>query len=91
MNEKDNKIAYDLKGEKTHYLGYRLLLSAGEVGILIGLSRSAVYGMISAGLLPPSFKLGKRRKWRRTDIEKWVELGMPNIEKFEQSDQEKHC
>lgn len=61
-----------------------LLLSPTQVGQLLGISRSKCFEMISAGQLPPSYKIGRARKFKRSDLEKWLELGMPNIDKFQQ-------
>lgn len=61
-----------------------LLLSPAQVGQLIGVSRSKVFEMIAAGALPPSYKLGRARKFKRLDIEKWVNLDMPPLDRFEQ-------
>ena len=59
-----------------------LLLSPAEVGALIGCSRSKVFELLSGGALPPSFKVGGSRKFRRRDIERWIELDCPNLERF---------
>jgi len=59
-----------------------LLLSPSEVGMLIGCSRSKIFEMISASLLPPSYKLGRSRKFKRKDVDRWIELDMPNLDKF---------
>ena len=60
-----------------------LLLSVKDVGLLLGCGLTKTHELISSGKLPPSFKLGGSRKFRRTDIEKWIDLGMPSIDKFE--------
>jgi len=61
-----------------------LLLSPSQIGALLGISRSKIFEMMSAGQLPPSFKIGGLRKYKRTDVEKWIELGFPNLDKFQQ-------
>jgi excisionase family DNA binding protein len=61
-----------------------LLLSPAQVGMLIGCSRSKIFELISQGALPPSYKIGRSRKFKRSDIEKWIGLNMPNLERFEQ-------
>lgn len=62
----------------------RLLWSASELAVVLGLSRSKIFELISQGSLPASFKLGGARKWRRADILKWIELSCPCMEKFNQ-------
>ena len=61
-----------------------LLLSPSEVSQLLGISRSKVFELISKGALCPSYKIGQARKFKRSDIEKWIDLGMPTIDKFQQ-------
>ena len=62
----------------------RLLWSATEVGFVIGLSRSKVFELVTEGALPESIKIGHSRKWHGSDILKWIELGCPCLEKFNQ-------
>jgi excisionase family DNA binding protein len=59
-----------------------LLLSPSEVGRLLGISRSKVFELIASGQLPPSYKLGRSRKFKRTDIEQWIDWGMPSLDKY---------
>ena len=35
-----------------------------------------------SGKLPPSKRTGKYRYWKRSDIQKWISWGRPNIERF---------
>ena len=60
-----------------------LLLTINETAKLLGLHRRTVYTLISGGNLPRSFKLGGRRVFRRADLETWIELGLPPLERFE--------
>jgi len=59
-----------------------LLLSPAQVGELLGISRSKVFELLSVGSLPPSRKLGGSRKFKRRDIETWIDLGMPKLDDF---------
>jgi len=59
-----------------------LLLSISQTMELLGLPRRTLYGLMDRGALPPSFKLGGRRVFRRADLEKWIALGLPPIERF---------
>ncbi len=61
-----------------------LLLNPAQVGQLLGISRSKIFEMISAGQLPPSFLIGRSRKFKRIDLERWLDLNMPNLDKFQQ-------
>ncbi len=59
-----------------------LLLSVSQTALLLGIGRRTLYGLIAAGKLPPSFLLGGRRIFRRSDLETWIDLGMPPLERF---------
>ena len=62
----------------------RLLWSASDLSVALGCSRSRIFEMIASGLLPESFKLGGARKWRKSDILRWIELSCPCLEKYNQ-------
>jgi len=59
-----------------------LLLRAEECALLCGVSRRTWERLKAGGQIPPSFKLGNARVWRRSDIDLWVQWGMPNLEQF---------
>jgi len=59
-----------------------LLLSCSQVGALIGVSRSKVFQLLSEGKLPPSFKIGGSRRFKRNDVLRWIELNCPNLDTF---------
>jgi excisionase family DNA binding protein len=50
----------DVHGNPTALADYRLLLRPGEVAEMLGVSRSTVYALITAGHLPV-VRLGSRR------------------------------
>ena len=52
-----------------------LTLDANEAAQLLGLSRRTVYRLLDAGKIPKPLKLGNATRWRRTDIELFVETG----------------
>ena len=49
------------------------LLSAKEVASILGVSDRQVWRMASAGELPAPKTVGSLTKWRRSEIEAWVE------------------
>ncbi len=59
-----------------------LMLRAKDAARLCGLSVSTWYEFKSAGMLPPSIKLGKARLWRLDVLRRWTELNCPNLDKF---------
>jgi len=59
-----------------------LLLRAEDCAKLCGISRRTWERLKASGQIPPSYKLGNSRLWRRSDIHLWVEWGMPNLDDF---------
>ncbi len=59
-----------------------LLLSDAECAALCGIGRRTWNTYRTAGKVPPSIRMGGLTRWRRSDIELWVELGCPSTEKF---------
>lgn len=51
------------------------LLSAEEVGRLLGVSVRSIWRMLSAGEIPPPIKVGGLTKWRRDEIQAMIDLG----------------
>ena len=55
-----------------------LLLSARDASELLGISRSLFYVLGSDGRLGPrSVAFGRRKLWRREELEAWVEAECP--------------
>lgn len=51
------------------------LLSISEMEGLLKCSRRAVVRWRDNGTLPPALKLGRLVRWRRGDVEAWIENG----------------
>ncbi len=47
--------------------------SVPQVCRLIGTSRQVVYALRRAGVLPPGFKIGKRRYWTAEDLQAYLD------------------
>lgn len=60
-----------------------LLLSIDQASALLGIPRRTLYSLMNSGRLPRSFKIGGRRVFRRDDLTRWVELGLPTLQRFE--------
>ena len=59
----------------------RILLSAAEVAGLLGVSLRHFYGLLSSGRVGPlPVRLGRCIRWRRGEIEQWVQAGCPGRE-----------
>jgi len=60
-----------------------LLLDAGEVARLLGISRSNFYSLLSSGQIGPEpIHLGKRTLWKRAELEAWVRADCPTRDKW---------
>ena len=63
--------------------GVALLLKAEELAGLLGVSRCTVWSWHSSGRIPLPVRIGGATRWRRAEIESWVEAGAPGREKWE--------
>jgi excisionase family DNA binding protein len=57
-----------------------LLIPDVEAAALCGCSRSHWHVLAAAGKIPPSIKLGRKRLWRRQEIESWILAGCPDAQ-----------
>ena len=57
--------------------GSPLLLSEDDMAGLLGVSSGAVRRLDSGGKIPKPLRLGNFLRWRRTEIESWVDRGCP--------------
>ena len=48
-------------------------LRSPQVAELLGVSEATVFRWVKRGEGPPSYKLGKARLWRRSDLVAWCE------------------
>lgn len=54
-----------------------LLLPVERVAELLGISKRTVWRKLSAGEIVEPLRIGKSVRWRRQDVESWVEQGCP--------------
>ena len=53
---------------------YSILLNVMQVGIYFGgISESKIWSLTSAGRLPAHVKIDRITRWRRSDLDSWVE------------------
>ena len=55
------------------------LLDVGSVAALLNCSRRHVYRLADAGKMPRPVKLGALVRWRRAELELWLENGCPPV------------
>jgi predicted DNA-binding transcriptional regulator AlpA len=59
----------------------RLLLSAEDLASMLSISRATLWRMVSAGKLPLPLRPSPGIvRWRREEITRWVDAGMPSLE-----------
>lgn len=60
-----------------------LLLNAKEAAELCGISRSKLYELHAAGRVPCPVRLDRAVRWRRRELEDWIEAGCPSRAEWE--------
>jgi predicted DNA-binding transcriptional regulator AlpA len=60
-----------------------LLVDIQELALMLDRSAVSLARDEAAGRLPGSVRIGRSKKWRRLDIERWIELGCPSRREFE--------
>lgn len=55
----------------------RLLLCADGVAKVLSLSKRTIWRMVSAGELPAPVRIGRASRWRRSDLERFVDALQP--------------
>jgi excisionase family DNA binding protein len=56
-----------------------LLLTKAELADLLRCSGRTLYRQLQAGELPPPVRIGRLLRWRRPDIEQWIDAGCPAV------------
>jgi len=54
-----------------------ILLPVGQVARLLGISSRTVWRRLSAGEMVEPVRIGASVRWRRRDIDEWVDQGCP--------------
>lgn len=62
----------------------RLLLSASELGSMLGVARCTVWTWHAGGKIPRPVKIGGTTRWRRDEVEAWLKAGAPPRERWMQ-------
>lgn len=61
----------------------RAVLDRLEMAIYIGRSLPSVDRDDAAGRLPRAVRIGRSKKWIKSDVDLWLEMGCPDRETFE--------
>ena len=61
-----------------------LLLRPRQAAEMLAIKERKFHDLKAQGKLPKPLKIGRCLVYRVADLKLWVELGMPNLERFEQ-------
>ncbi len=61
---------------------YSLLLSVSDMAELLSTSPRTIHRLNATGGVPEPLRIGARPRWRRVEIEEWIEAGCPDREKW---------
>ncbi len=56
-----------------------LLLNVDAVSKLTSMSVRSCWRLSDAGKVPRPLAVGRSRRWRRADVQEWVEAGCPDL------------
>ncbi|MCA9012138.1 MAG: helix-turn-helix domain-containing protein [Planctomycetaceae bacterium] len=56
-------------------LSNQVLLTARQVANLLNISTRTLWRLKSAGKIPPAIRVGNSVRWRREDLNSWIEEG----------------
>jgi len=55
----------------------KLLLTASDLAASLGVNRSTIWTWHSGGKIPMPVHIGGVTRWRREEIQRWIEAGAP--------------
>ncbi len=79
MAEKLPELSHGRIKEANHCL----LLAAGQVAEMLSLSKRTVFRLNSAGKMPKPVRINGSIRWRRSDIQRWLDWDCPERKMFE--------
>ena len=59
-----------------------LAVDAPTAAMMLGISPAHFYTRLSAGQVPPGFRLGRRRLWSVQELRKWIDAGAPCADRW---------
>jgi excisionase family DNA binding protein len=61
-----------------------LLVDPAGAAAMLGISRTSLYGLLSAGRIPlPVLKAGRIVRWNRGELLAWIRAGCPTRDRWE--------
>jgi len=55
------------------------LIGVAELARQLNISTRSVWRLRDGGKLPPPMRVGRSVRWRLSDIEQWIEAGLPDV------------
>ena len=68
-----------------------LTATANQVAVMLGVSVRQVWRLHATGRLPRAIRLGHCVRWRKAEIEAFVEAGCPTRQEWEQQAEDDQC
>lgn len=59
-----------------------LAIDAPTAATLLGVSTAHFYTLLSGGRIPPGFRLGRRRLWSVSELQRWIDAGAPSADRW---------
>src|SRR5262249_32095359 len=59
-----------------------LLVDIKQLSVLLSRSAASLERDAAAGRLPPAVRLGGSRRWRLSEIVRWVDAGCPDVDRW---------
>ena len=56
------------------------LLDVRQLAELLQLSKRTLYRLADCGAMPRGLRLGGSRRWRRSEIQRWLDAGCPRCD-----------
>lgn len=54
-----------------------VLIPAGDVAAMLGVSERTLWRLLSAGKMPEPVRIGRSTRWRSAEVREWIERGCP--------------
>jgi excisionase family DNA binding protein len=67
----------------------KMFLAKEDVAQLLGIHQRTVDNLVKAGKLPRSINVGRQLRWRKKDIENWVDTAFKSTSEYDVSNLEK--
>lgn len=58
----------------------KALLAKEDVAQLLGVHQRTVDNLVKSGKLPSSINVGRQRRWRKKDIDAWLDAAFQSVE-----------